>query len=1329
MKKQFFVSAVLSVFCLSTVYTQNSPLYGESDPGSMSCTLINDICQDARGFIWVATEYGLNKFDGLNFTQYLHNENDSVSLSGNNVRRLMLDEDDHTLWIAYSAGLQKLDTGKDRFTNIRFSDASKPHVTDIAKLQSGDIYICTSGRGLYELKKGTTEAYPLEEVNDLFERDFFSSVYEDMQHNIWMGINDYGLLRLNPETKEIRIFKDFDEPGNVMISDIIEDRNGQLYVGTATSIFMFDSIGERFIPIESKEKLLIRRMILSHNGHIFVGTDGQGLKYIDTGSKQLYPVENEHLSFNFNIAKIHALMEDRDKNLWLGCFQKGILMMPNEPTQFSFWAISGKEYKMGGAVTSICKDSQGNVWCSIDNEGIFRFDDKGKLINHFPQPQATVKIFEDSNQTLWVSTYDKGLAQMDKNTGQCRFLPFTPGGYVKAIAEDKEQYLYLSTFGSGFIRYHLPTKKWENFDMEQISSEAGSVFNRWINTIICDSEGLIWFGHYVGVSCYDPKQKRLIKTHFEDILSQQICLSLMEDRGGNIWIGTYNGIFCIHMQTKTIRNYTTGDGLSSNVICGLAEDEKGDIWCSTFQGINQIKVKENRIINYYTGNGLIDKTFNRGVYFQDKEGLIYFGGNTGITLFAPQDITLRNYDREVILTNVYLHNQPVGIQTLSGGKPVSDSSLTDTRKFHFSYEDNTFTFEFSTMDFGNPENIYYEYRLKELSQKWSATQPGINRLTYNHLSPGKYTLEVRACKYGSYSPVRQLALNISPPWYKSSFAYLFYSLLFLALCALIIYLIDRNRKELVNEAKLRFFIDISHEIRSPMTLIISPLEKLMKENHDPETLRTLERIHRNARRILGLINQLLDIRRIDKGQMIIKCNETDMVGFIEELFDVFEDQANRRTIKFTFRHQMEKLPIWIDRNNFDKILMNILSNAFKYTPDKGEITILLTSGIDDGSWGPLRHYAEIRIMDTGTGIDEDKIKKIFTRFYQAQNELTFGTMGSGIGLNLSRTLIELHQGSIHASNRKDAQGSNFIIRIPLGKAHLKKENLATSEPHSRLLLQQETFAQPADPQKKPARSKTNYKILVVDDEDELRDFLHQELKKTYKVLTARNGSEGLQISLSQMPDLIISDVMMPEMDGITFVRKLKANTNISHIPIILLSSKAEHRDRMEGLDKGADAYLSKPFNIEELAVLISNLINTRRILKGKFSGAQDQQNKLKPLDLKSSDEVLMERIMTIINDNIGNLELNVGMLASRVGLSRAQLHRKLKELTGIPAGDFIRNIRLKQAAEFLKGKKMNVSQVAYAVGFANQTHFSTTFKKFYGISPMEYITQSESLNR
>ena len=502
-----------------------------------------------------------------------------------------------------------------------------------------------------------------------------------------------------------------------------------------------------------------------------------------------------------------------------------------------------------------------------------------------------------------------------------------------------------------------------------------------------------------------------------------------------------------------------------------------------------------------------------------------------------------------------------------------------------------------------------------------------------------------------------------------------------------------------------------------MTLIISPLETLLKRDYDETTSKALRSMYKNANRIIGLINQLLDIRKIDKGQMQIACSETDLVGFIDDLFQTFDYQSEKRK---------KELPVWIDRNNFDKVLVNIFSNAFKYTPDHGEITVKLTTGNNKKETGALRNYAEITVLDTGEGIDENKLEKIFERFYQASADLASAPIGFGIGLNLCRLLVELHHGTIVASNRKDRKGSCFVIRIPIGNSHLKKEEMVEQLAMNRVALQTPSYELMEDTGKrKSGRSKTHYKVLIVDDDEDVREFLQAELGGMYRVFACRNGAEGLQIALKQLPDLIVSDVVMPEMDGFTLVRKLKGNNNTSHIPVILLTSKTEHTDRIQGLDKGADAYLTKPFVVEELSTLIASLIANRMLLKGKYSGAQDQEDKVKAVEVKSNDEILMERVMKVVNGHLDNPELNVEMLAEQVGLSRVQLHRRMKELTGIPASEFIRNIRLKQAAVLLKDKKMNISQVAYAVGFTNHTHFSTAFKRFYGVSPTDYMASAE----
>ncbi|WP_443777294.1 hybrid sensor histidine kinase/response regulator transcription factor [Bacteroides clarus] len=1318
MKKHLGILFILCLFWGQSS-SENIRFY---DSGQLSCNLITKICQDNRGFIWVGTEYGLNKFDGVRFTQYLSRENDSTSLLNNIIRSLYVDRS-HRLWIGCSNGLQYYVPEKDAFRTIPFDGNLSPSITQIYQLRTGEIWVLASGRGIFEVDMENERIRPLNELTKKCGTHYINNLYEDRFNRIWVSTGKKGLTCIDSSRKQVKSYTTPELPG-VSASTVIEDKDGALFVAVAGKVMQLNEADSSFVPIRNHggEWLDIRNMTLDKDGRVYVSTYGNGIFLIDKEERRLLPVENIYSPFfNVNTAKVVSMIEDRNQNLWLGCFQKGILMIPNRPMAFDFWDMSEKEYESGGTITSVFRDSKGYIWGGLEGNGLFKFNEKGEMLEHITVPRTVVSMFEDSNHTLWVGTYYNGLAALDTRTNQCSFLPQLAGQRIKSMVEDSRKNLYISVFGVGLKGYNLSTGKvWE---LASAAPETrGLMKNRWINVLLCDSKDLIWIGNYKGISCYDARNDRYIKIQGDSVMDSHVCYSLLEDRNGDIWMGTNNGLYTWSREQETFRRFSTEDGLSNNVICGLAEDKDGNIWCSTFRGINQIKTGEGRIISFYTGNGLIDKEFSRGVYFHDKEGRIYFGGNYGITHFAPEMIHPTVFHKEVMVTNMYLDNHLVTVQTLSGGKAVIDKTLIDSRDFYLSHEDNTFSFEFSTMDFREAENIHYEYRLKELSTLWSSTLPGINRITYSHLSPGSYTLEVRACENGSYTPVKELRIHIASPWYQTTIAYVCYSIILLVLGMQVYFYIKRKRREEINEEKLKFFINISHEIRSPMTLIISPLESLLKRDYDEVTSKALRSMYRNANRIIGLLNQLLDIRKIDKGQMRIACSETDMVCFIRELFQTFDYQSEKRNIRFTFEHEQAELPVWIDRNNFDKVLLNVLSNAFKYTPDGGEITVRLTSGTDKKASGALRNYAEIAVSDTGDGIDENKLEKIFERFYQASADLSSAPLGFGIGLNLCRLLVNLHHGTIVAFNRKDCKGSCFVIRIPLGNSHLKKDEMVEPSVGSHVALQIPSYELAENMEKtKAGRSKTHYKVLVVDDDEEVREFLQAELSATYRVITCKNGMEGLQAALKQQPDIIVSDVVMPEMDGFTLVKKLKGNSNTNHIPVVLLTSKIEHSDRIRGLDKGADAYLTKPFVVDELLTLISNLITNRILLKGKFSGAQAQEDKVKSIEVKSNDELLMERLMNIINAHLDDPELNVEMLAERVGLSRVQLHRRLKELTGIPASEFIRNIRLKQAAILLKDKKMNISQTAYAVGFVNHTHFSTAFKKFYGVSPTDYI--------
>lgn len=702
-------------------------------------------------------------------------------------------------------------------------------------------------------------------------------------------------------------------------------------------------------------------------------------------------------------------------------------------------------------------------------------------------------------------------------------------------------------------------------------------------------------------------------------------------------------------------------------------------------------------------------------------------------------------DTKVWITDFFIFNQPVRKNTRSGRHTVIYTSVPDANMFQLAHYDNTFSIIFSTLQYNNPEQISYQYKIEELSNQWLSTEPGVNRVTYNNLPPGKYTFHVRALSHGNLSEIRTVKILITPPWYEMWWAYCIYVfLLGLLVLGIVNYILSRMRHrreimkrehaEQLNEAKLQFFINISHEIRTPMTLIINPLEKLLAEKKGGEVQKTYLMIYRNAQRILRLINQLMDIRKLDKGQMFMKFRETDMVGFIDDVMLTFDYMARKKKIHFSFEHAMPQLKVWVDMNNFDKILMNIFSNAFKYTPEQGEITVSLSTGRDATRRDPLKEYFEITVTDSGIGLDREKIERIFERFYQIDNDVTKSNFGTGIGLHLSRSLVELHHGIILAENREDAPGSRFVIRIPLGSAHLRTDELEDVEalitPHAVLVKPEKTDLEEVfeeeegeedEEGKKTGKAKNRMRILIVEDEEEILSYLKEELEGDYRIMTRKNGREAYDTILADTPDLVISDIMMPEMDGLSLCRKIKQNTNVNHVPVILLTAKSKPEDTMEGMATGADAYMVKPFNTELLKSTIANLLANRKLLKSKFSGAQQQEDKVQKLSMKSADEILMSKIMKVINENLSNPDLNVEMLAANVGLSRVHVHRKLKELTNLSARDFIKNIRLQQAAALLKEKKLTVSEVAYATGYTNLSHFSSSFKEVHGMSPKEYM--------
>lgn len=1293
------------------------------DSKQLTCDLITSICQDKDGFIWIGTDYGLNKFNGLQFTHYYNNPKDSTSLLDNSVKTLLLDREG-TLWVGSVGGLQYYLPEENAFRRIDFDEDIPLHVKKLVQLRSGDIWVASSGRGIFCIPRNEKIAVRITDIPGISDYLHYGAIYEDREGYIWIGVDNVGLLRYHPVTRQSKMYTKDDINGASIISCMTEDSAGTLLVATAVAACYYDREHDKFIDLKHNENWLPARSVLtSKDGTSYVATYGKGLKVVSPDLAELYPESISLPFFDLNYAKIPVIYEDRDMNLWVGCYHKGVVMLSKEPTPFHFWSVPQREYPSASVVTAIAKDVDGNILGAVEGGGVFQFNSKGNLVRHLFENQTFSSLYKDQEDNLWFGGRYSGIFMKEPNGRITPLFPEIKYKDIRDIMGDDKNNLYFSVYGDGFMQYHVPTRTVTNY-----KSSSTELKNNWINSFIYSSKELLWIGHCYGIDCFDPQTKKF--EHLSAEFSGFITYSLLEDVKGNIWAGTNKGLLCCNPSQKTLKHYAMEDGLSNNFVYGLVEDEHGNIWCSTLKGINLVNVDENRIVSYYSERGLVDNEYMPGASFQSMDGMIYLGGIKGVTYFHPDSIVQQQKQLEVILSNIYLGGKIVTTGQKSGNRAIIETVATLANDIHLAYEDNTFMLEFSTFDYKSVDNIFYEYRIREYGEEWTATQPGVNQITYNHLNSGDYTFEVRACENGQYSSVKVLRISIAAPWWRSSLAYVCYVLIFLVVVFQIYLSVRRRHQKEMSEERIKLFINLSHEIRSPMTLIVSPLENLLKRDYDADTMKMLRLMQKNANRIINLMNQLLDMRKIEKGQLNIHCVETDMVDYIKELISLFTYQAEKRNINLHFDYEQEELPAWIDPNNFDKVLVNLLSNAFKYTPDGGEIRISLREKSAESITGDLQHCIEIEVTDSGTGIDANKLEKIFERFYQAPSNGSNGSIGFGIGLNLCRMIVKLHHGSISACNRQDAQGSRFIIHIPYGKEHLKKAELADTENKttSRIPSVLEHSHESEEEVAKTRYHKANYKIVIVDDDDEILRFLEAELSSQYKVYVCRNGKEGLQTILKQQPDMIISDVVMPEMDGISLLKTVRNNPNVSHIPFILLTSKAKYKDRIEGLSKGADVYLGKPFVVEELRVHIKNLIETRLLLKGKFSGVRDQVGKIEIAENKSGDERLMERVMNVVNKFLDDSEFNVEMLAREVGLSRVQLHRKMKDITGVSTSIFIRNLRMKKAAALLQEGKLNISEIADAVGFDNQANFATVFKKFYGVSPSEYAASIRNKN-
>ena len=1289
-----YLTALFAIALSLMVWADSGELFTS---GKLSSSLINCIVQDKYGYIWVGTEYGLSKFDGYRFTNYLHNEEDTTSITDNIISDLLVDKKGN-LWIGCAKGLMRYNYETNNFSRLQFPDGRKPRIYSMVESHRGDILLGTAGYGLYSVKnngieKTANNRFTIKWERAYAKRDsdvFFTHIYEDKHHYLWQSSHLSTFTRFIEKQGKVQR-KDFKSPYGAPVA-FIQHRPQAMLIVCMYGIIYYDYRTGRIADAgydlgTFKNHVTINNATFDHEGNLYISTSEHGALIIKKGSNKVEQLENSNSNFNLSTAFVNDIIEDKDNNLWIGCYKKGLYLLNQRQQAFSSWSFSAQNYIIGSSVSSIAPGENGETWCTVQNSGVFCFDASGKIIAHPTSPAGTCIIYKDRRGAYWISN-GSALYSYNPHTGAYQEkLTFTSAG-IYCMTDDNQGNLYISVYSKGLYIYNVESGKVTVLNMRQRGNK-GFLCNDWVRSMAFDHTGHLWIGTSNGVSCLNTKTLSFKDFGWNNILKDRQANGICEGKNGNMIIGTEEGLYLFDRKNNKTLALPHAEVLKGKQVCSIIKDHQGDLWISTTMGIWQYDQKNRQFIGHINGNGLTTREYVLGSSMHTASDLIAFGTSDGITTFYPERVKAKKME----LGDVHLTN------FIIDGKPIN--CLTD--EFTIPYEENSFTLEFSLLNYRNTDNISFQYRINE--GKWNSTNEGSNAVSFNKLKPGSYTLEVRAMSNGNFSKKSTIIhIKVCDPWYASTWAFLLYFLTAAGIILYIIYRYERHRKEDLEETKMQFLINATHDIRSPLTLIMEPLKKLKERLGNAEEYQAdIDTIDRNAQRLLTLVNQILDKRRLDKHQMNLSCRETNLVEFSQGLVSLFTYNANLRGINI--RLEMPETPVnaWIDRNKLDKAIANLLSNAFKYTPNGGEIIFRIEK---------QDKKVLLYVIDSGKGLGKnDDAKTLFERFYQGKNSADMHLGGSGIGLNLCRSIVRLHGGDVTARNREDGtSGACFIIELPLGKEHLKDSQINSD------------YVVNGKKQQRGAASR-NSKILLVDDDIEICRYLKSELSDWYRFVICNNGKEALKQLLSGDFDLVVSDVVMPEMDGITLLRNIKGNANISHVPVIMLTSKSEISDRLEGIKLGADAYLAKPFSLEELHLTIDNLIDNVRRLKGKFSGALKQDDKVEKIEVKGYDEELMERIMKVVNENLSDSDFNVEKMCDEVGVSRTQLHRKLKEMTGVPTSEFLRNIRLNEAARLIREHKINITQVSYMVGFANNSHFSTAFKKYFGMSPTEYAAK------
>lgn len=1306
----------------------------------LSQSTVFDITQDKYGNMWFATYNGLNKYDGYDFTVYQHDEKNEYSIGGDVIRSLKTDSQGR-VWIGTYEGLSLYDADKDRFYNFAYMKNGKKmpvnKIVEISKKllliytdkklalfnvttqtftdtllnpklfaitpnsisQQGDNIYIGSDEGLfsYSISRNTL----VEIAPETFKNKHILPVLQQSPTQLWVGTEGYGLYLINPQNGEVKNYSNIPGGMNKLSSNYVRvlalDSQDRLWVGTINSLNIYQKETDTFITYRSNP---LRKGSLSQTS-------------------------------------VRSIYQDSQGGMWIGTFFGGLNYYHPLKNRFkNVQSIPDCNSLNNNIVNYIVEDSHQNLWIGTNSGGVNFYNTKTNLFTHYTYENGLgsndVKVIyvDENRDKVYIGAHAGGLSILDRKSGRIETFKDLGSSAIAArsiyaIVPAENGDFWLGTLG-GVVRFNPLKKTFTPVVHEKNGKSFGSTR---IVTVFRDSKNRLWFGTEVGLAVYQDKQNELQSLSLlpsNSSLNQRFVNCICESNDNIFWIGTRNGLYRFDETKMEIKQYTISDGLPNNVVHGILEDSYGKLWISTDKGLSYFQPETGYFRNFTSNDGLQSNQFSTSAYCRTKNGEMYFGGINGITTFSPEQLADNPYTPSVMITRLRLFNKVVRPDDENG---ILVKDISKTNAITLTASQSMFSLEFVVSNYIAGNHNTFAYMLEGYDKEWYYST-SLRTVSYSNLPQGTYRFLVKAANNdGKWNEnPTELEITVLPVWYKTWWAILLFIIAFIAVVAFIfryfwmrksmetqlqIERMDKEKQKEVNEMKLRFFINISHELRTPLTLILAPLQDIIDKINDTWIHKQLEHIQRNTNRLLHLVNQLMDYRRAELGVFHLKVRNIPVYLVVEKIFQFYERTAQKKNITYRFQSEIEGKEVLCDPNYLELITNNLLSNAFKYTDEGKSITVILKQ---------VENMLLLQVIDTGVGIPVDKQGRIFERFYQVEHE----HIGSGIGLSLVQRLVELHHGRIELESQEN-KGSTFSIYLPTEEsAYSQEERLSENEVEAEQIYttnDQDMYIVDTEEMEKAEFSDSgDHKketLLVVEDNLDILQYLSEELGRTYRVLRAENGEEALKEINEEEVDLVLTDVMMPVMDGLQLCKQLKQNLHTCHIPIIILSAKADLKEQLEGLQVGADDYIPKPFSMVLLKTKIRNLFRTRYRVREYYS----QSLEIEPdkIALNALDEKMLQKAKEVVEKHLDNVDFTTDDFAREMCMSRSSLHQKMKAVTGESTYDFIRKLRFNHACRLLKEGGYNVTEISSMVGFSSPSYFATCFKKYMGCIPSDFV--------